>query len=73
MSRARHRRFTDGAGYTRHCWECAHAKGWRKGMFSHADIAKCELTGRVVEKYSSPNNQCSHVGIECEYETGVGK
>ena len=65
-----HRRFSDAAGYTRHCWECAHAKGWRKGMFSKADIAKCELNGRIVEKYNSPNNQCSHLGPECDYETG---
>lgn len=65
---ARSRSFTDAAGFTRHCWECTHAKGWRKGM-CYADIAKCELTGRAVEKYSSPNNQCSHIGIECRYET----
>lgn len=65
---ARHRPFTDGAGYTRHCWECANAKGWRKGQFSHADIAMCELTHHVVEKFGSPDNQCSHVGVECEYE-----
>ena len=73
MSRARRRRFTDGAGFTRHCWECIHAKGWRKGMFSKADIAKCELTGMIVTKHDSPNNQSSRVGIECEYETKVSK
>lgn len=65
---SRHRRFIDGAGYTRHCWECRHARGWHKGKFSHADVAVCELTGRGVEKYHSPNNQCSNVGIECNYE-----
>ena len=69
MSRVRRRRFADGAGFTRHCWECVNAKGWRKGMFSKADIAKCELTGMIVTKFDSPNNQSSHVGIECEYET----
>ena len=66
----RHRRFTDGAGFTRHCWECRHAKGWRKGMFSHADIAKCELTGQGVAKYDSPDNQCSHLPIGCDYDDG---
>ena len=71
---ARHRRFTDGAGYTRHCWECVHAKGWRleKGTYdmNHAD---CELTGRVVNKYDSPNNQCCHLPVGCEYETEEDK
>lgn len=62
MKRARHRRFTDLAGFTRHCWECAHAKGWAD------DMAACEATGRFVYKFDSPNNQCSHVGIECDYE-----
>ena len=65
---ARHRPFTDGAGFTRHCWECAHARGWRKGQFSKADIAMCELTHHVVEKFGSPDNQCSHVGVGCEYQ-----
>lgn len=70
---ARHRPFTDGAGFTRHCWECGHARGWRKGHFSGADIARCELTGLFVEKCDSPNNRCSHLGPECEYEYGGGK
>jgi len=70
---AKHRRFTDNAGYMRHCWECVHAKGWRRGAFSWVYVAKCELTGRRVYKLDSPNNQCSHVGIECEYEMRMGK
>ena len=63
-----HRPFADTAGYTRHCWECKHAKVWRKGMFSHADIARCELAEYIVEKYDSPNNPCSHLPSACEYE-----
>ena len=59
---SRHRRFTDGAGYTRHCWECTHATDWRKQL-DVVDMADCELTGRRVLKYYSPNNQCCHVGI----------
>lgn len=64
---ARHRRFADGAGFTRHCWECVHAKGWRKTMFG-ADIADCELTNWTVERYDSPNNQCSYLPPECDYD-----
>lgn len=62
--------FADGAGFTRHCWECRHAKNWRKSLFG-IDVATCELTKQAVDKYESPNNQCSHLGIECDYETGV--
>ncbi len=61
--------FTDSAGFTRHCWECRHAKDWHKGLF-YVDIATCELTGQSVEKVYSPDNQCSQVGPECDYETG---
>ena len=57
-----HRPFADKAGYTRHCWECAHAQGWVD------DMAACEVTGRFVYKFDSPNNQCSHLPSECEYE-----
>ena len=66
---SRHKRFTDGAGFTRHCWECVHATNWRKVISFDGNEADCELTGRHVEKHSSPNNQCSHVGIGCRYET----
>lgn len=65
----RHKRFADNAGFTRHCWECVHARGWHRGQFSHDDVAVCELTGKGVGKFYSPNNQCSHVGIGCRYET----
>jgi hypothetical protein len=57
------RRFTDAAGYTIHCWECVHSTEWKNGC------SRCELTHRVVFKADSPNNQCSHVGNECRYET----
>ena len=66
---SRHKRFTDGAGFTRHCWECVHATNWRKVISLDGHEADCELTGHRVEKHSSPNNQCSHVGIGCRYET----
>ena len=66
----RHRRFTDGAGFTRHCWECEHAKGWeyRHTILGHS--ATCERTGSTVYKYDSPNNQCSHLPIGCSYDDG---
>ena len=66
---SKHRRFADNAGFTQHCWECVHARGWHRGQFSHDDVAVCELTGKGVGKFYSPNNQCSHVGVECRYET----
>lgn len=64
------RRFADAAGYTRHCWECRHARGWGKEETIDGPCGTCELTGRPVFKYTSPNNPCSHVGNECRYETG---
>lgn len=65
-----HRRFTDLSGYTRHCWECEHANGWRKGSFSWVYVAKCELTGRMVEAYDSPDNQNTYLPIGCNYDEG---
>lgn len=71
---ARHRRFTDNAGYTRHCWECVHAKGWRlKKHSSDVNLADCERTGWVVHKYDGPNNPCRWMPIGCEYETEEDK
>lgn len=64
---AKHRRFADSAGFTRHCWECSHAKDW-EGRSVTGYWATCELTGRSVRKFDSPNNQCSHVGPECDYK-----
>ena len=61
---SRHRRFTDGAGFTRHCWECVHAKDW------DGECGWCELTGWVVHKTDSPNNQCCHLPVECDYDDG---
>lgn len=39
-----HRPFSDGAGYTRHCWECANATGWGQSCGS-----------RVYNATSTPN------------------
>lgn len=50
---SRHRRFADGAGFTRHCWECANASGW-DGKDGH-----CEAYDMAVTRYDSPNNVCS--------------
>lgn len=64
---ARHNKaFTDHAGFTRHCWECVHAKGWTPNVFS-GPWATCELTGRSVKRLDSPDNQCSHRPVECWY------
>ena len=64
-----HHRFADGAGYTRHCWECRHAKGWKDSGTIDGKCATCELTERTVYKFSSPNNPCSHLPYECDYES----
>lgn len=62
------RRFTDGAGYTRHCWECKHAKDWEDRPHAvYEKRAKCELTGVTVDKWMSPDNPCSHVPNGCDY------
>ena len=73
VSKGRHRPFSDNAGYTYHCWECVHAKDWITVPAQVLYIANCELTRKVVTKFDSPNNQCSHVGPECLYETKGGK
>lgn len=66
---ARHKWFIDGAGYTRHCWECVHAKKWECMFGEH--FAKCEVTGHLVAKHDSPNNPCCH--LECgSYDDGSG-
>lgn len=62
---ARRKRFCDGAGYTQHCWECIHAKGWCKGQAiagAGDDLATCDIDGRRVGKYDSPNNPSSIAG-----------
>lgn len=61
------RRFSDNAGYTRHCWECRHAKGWRSVNTIDGHEARCELTGAKIGKYDSPNNPCSHLPKECDW------
>lgn len=66
---SRHRRFTDGAGFTRHCWECVHAKDWMERSVT-GYWGTCELTGRYVGKTDSPNNQCSRLPTTCEYDDG---
>ncbi len=52
-TRFRHKRFCDGAGYTRHCWECANATNWDGAN------AWCAANDMDVNKYDSPNNTCS--------------
>ena len=69
--RVSRRRFSDAAGYTRHCWECAHAKGWERTGEIDGDRATCELTSRFVHRYDSPNNLCCHMPGACEYEGGT--
>lgn len=66
---ARRRRFTDGAGYTRHCWECVHATDWTGMHTIDGWDAICDVDGRTVHKFSSPNNPCSPCGTRCRYET----
>lgn len=65
----RHRRFTDGAGFTRHCWECRKSALWGEtlvpvallGGYDRTSPTKgtCKVTGMVVDKTDSPNNPCS--------------
>ena len=63
------RRFSDAAGYTRHCLECRHAKGWCRHKTSiDGNVATCELTGAKVGKYDSPNNPCSRTPNGCDYD-----
>ena len=59
---AAHRRFTDAAGFTRHCWECRNAHGWDGGT------AVCAVTGRAVGRYDSPANPCSRAMWCMDYE-----
>jgi hypothetical protein len=62
------RRFADAAGYTHHCWECEHAKGWCRHKTSiDGNTATCELTGATVGKYDSPNNPCSRIPDGCDW------
>lgn len=64
-----HRRFSDGAGYMRHCWECKHAKGWCRHETSiDGNVATCELTGKTVGKYDSPNNPSNRTPNGCNYD-----
>lgn len=68
-SGARHRRLADAAGYTCHCWECAHAAGWHEERAMGHMYATCGLDGRRVSKYDSPNNGSSPACGCCGYET----
>lgn len=58
------KRFTDGAGFTRHCWECVHAKDWHDGLFNTRG-ATCEVYDIGVDKTDSPNNVSTYVGKIC--------
>ena len=62
------KRFADNAGFTRHCWECIHSGGWHRVDSIEVQEGVCELTGRRIGKYDSPNNQVSHLPIECSYK-----
>lgn len=62
-----HRPFADTAGYTRHCWECKHAKDWEERPVN-GDRAMCDAIGAHVYKYDSPNNPSCHLPLACEYE-----
>ena len=65
MSKRKNKRFADRTGFTRHCWECSHAHGWKN------EKAVCEEYGIEVTKYDSPNNVCS-VGRICNrYTMGI--
>ena len=64
-----HRRFADSAGYTCHCWECAHAAGWHEERTMERMHATCGVDGRRVSKYDSPNNGSSTACECCGYET----
>lgn len=67
---AKHKRFCDGAGFTRHCWECKHATGWRKADTIDGHEADCKLCGILVGKFDSPNNGCCHLPSACDYDEG---
>ena len=55
---SKHRRFADGAGFTRHCWECSNATDW------DGKDGWCAAYDMHVTRYDSPNNVCS-VGRKC--------
>lgn len=52
----RRKRFTDNAGYTRHCWECLNSTDWEEGR------GICSILLMDVERHDSPNNPCSTAG-----------
>ena len=64
---SKHRRFADVAGFTRHCWECVHAKHWEKRPIN-GGRAICDAIGAYVYKFDSPNNQCCHLPVTCDYK-----
>lgn len=68
----KHARFADGAGYTRHCWECIHAEGWNRDRFMNAWVASCPELGDYVGQFDSPNNQSSNAAGCTHYDDGKG-
>lgn len=61
------KRFTDGAGYTRHCWECVHAKDWE--CIFDKFVATCEVHDIAVGKDESPDH--SYDALWCKsYDDG---
>ena len=67
-----HRRFTDAAGRTRHCWECVHAKDWESGFFGQLPVATCELHDVAVNKYDGPGH-CLDAPWCVNHDDGSGR
>lgn len=63
---SKHRRFEDGAGFTRHCWECSNATDW------DGKDGWCAAYDMPVTRYDSPNNVCS-VGASAGATTWRGR
>lgn len=59
-----HKRFMDGAGFTRHCWECVHSHDW------NGHIGFCDVNGRCVSKYDNPYNYLTIAGSCGHYSNG---
>ena len=67
----KHARFADGAGYTRHCWECIHAEHWKRDDFGRW-MADCPVLDKHVEQFDSPNNGSSKAAECMDYDDGKG-
>lgn len=64
----RRKRFADGAGFTRHCWECAHSHEWKRTAVVGGDWrGSCAVTGEPVSRFDSPHNLLSRLPASCDY------